>query len=83
MLGTSKSRFSQERYCKKYLVMEIVFNELWGRILSFFKSIGDRLSGFLGLGNRVENKRIFGAVTDPESGIWRGGSGTDLGIQNR
>ena len=29
-----------------------------------------------------ENRRIFSDITDPESGIWRGESGTDLGPQN-
>ena len=52
--------------------METVFNELWDRFLSFFGGLGSNFSGFLGLENRFENETIFGDVTDPEFGIWRG-----------
>ena len=58
--------------------MEIVFNSFLSRISSFVRGLGSRFSGLLGLENRFENRRIFGDVTDPESGIWRGGSGPDL-----
>ena len=37
-----------------------------------------RLMNF-GIDFRFENKGIFGNVTDPEPGIWRGESTTDLG----
>ena len=59
--------------------MEIVFNTFRGRVVSFFKAFESRFSGFLGLENRVENRLIFGDVTDSEPLIWRGGSSRDLG----
>ena len=39
--------------------MEIVFKEFRDRILVFFGSLGDRFSDFLGLENKLENKRIL------------------------
>ena len=38
--------------------------------LSFFASLGSRLSDFSSLENRLENEGIFCDVTDPEFGIW-------------
>ena len=50
--------------------MEIVFNELRDRCLSFFESLGKRFSDFLSLESRLENDAIFSDVTNPETLIW-------------
>ena len=36
----------------------------------FFGGLESRLSGFLGLENRLENEAIFSDITDPEKWIW-------------
>ena len=38
--------------------------------IDLFGSLGDRFSDFLGLENRLENRGIFGDVTNPEFWIW-------------
>ena len=48
----------------------IVLNEFRNRFLLFLRSLGDRFSDFLDLENRLENRWIFGDVTDLEFGIW-------------
>ena len=58
--------------------MEIVFREFRDRSLSFFGGLGGRFAGVLGLENRRENEGFFCDLTDPESGIWWGGSTTNL-----
>ena len=57
--------------------MEIVFSEFRDRFSLFFGGLGSGFSGFLGLGNRLENEAIFSAITDPETLNWRGESTTD------
>ena len=82
-LGSTKSRFSQGRYCKHPLFTEIVFYGFRGRLLPFFGSVGDRFSDFLGLENRLENRRVFGDVTDLAFLIWGRRSTSDLGLLKR
>ena len=57
-------------YYKHRLFMKIVFNAFLNRFVSFFESLGDCFSGFLGLENTLENEGIFNDVTDPEQWIW-------------
>ena len=52
-----------------------------GSMFVVLGGLGDRFSDFLSVENRLENEGCFGDVTDPEPGIWRGGSthhGADL-----
>ena len=62
--------------------MEIVFNEFRDRFLSFVGGLGPALGAafldFLGIENRLENRGIFGDVTDPEFWIWGRRSTSDL-----
>ena len=39
--------------------MDIVIKEFRDRILVFVECLGSRLSDFLGLGNKLETKRLF------------------------
>ena len=49
MFGTSKSWFSHGRYCKKRLVMEIVFSEFRDGFSSFLEASGNVFLIYLAL----------------------------------
>ena len=65
-LGTPNATFLQGTYGKNQLFTEIVFYEIRGRLLSFFGSLGGRVSGFLRLENNLKIRSIFGVQTDLE-----------------
>ena len=73
--------FRKERNAKNDLSLESFFMN-FGAVFSFSEGVGNRFCGFSGLGNRLENREIFGAVTDSKSLIWRGGSTGYLNFRN-
>ena len=62
--------------------MKIVCDELWDRFSPFFGGVGSRFPLYLALKTRLK-AQLFLDVTDPEPGIRRRRSTTDLSPQNR
>ena len=78
-LGLPNGGFRIEGIAKK---TEIVFNEFRVRFWLFFRCLGGRFSGFLGPENRLENRRIFGDVTNSKPRGRGRRSTSDLGAEN-
>ena len=57
--GTSKSCFSQGRYCKNRFIMELVFNKFQDRCLLIFERLGNCFLFFLALKTSLKTQRFL------------------------